>query len=112
MVSEIGQVGTQFDGFGHQSHPAATTTASRPPNRDPSGFPKLGVHNVGTLIARAVLIDIAGYKGVDMLGDNYEITVADLEGAVEKQNITFQPGDAIIINTGWGKLWGKQNARY
>jgi len=25
-----------------------------------------------------VLIDIAGYKGVDMLGDSYEITVDDV----------------------------------
>jgi kynurenine formamidase len=31
---------------------------------------------------------------------------------VKKQGITFQPGDAIIIHTGWGKLWGKENARY
>jgi hypothetical protein len=46
-----------------------------------------------------VLIDVAGFKGVDMLGDNYEITVADLEGAIRKRNITFQPGDAIIIYT-------------
>ena len=64
------------------------------------------------LVARGVLIDVAGYKGVAMLGDNYEITVEDLEGAVKKQNLTFQPGDAIIIHTGWGKLWGKENARY
>ena len=70
------------------------------------------MHNVGTLIARAVLIDVAGLKGVDILPDNYEITVADLEAAVKKQNITFQQGDAIIIHTGWGKLWGKENARY
>jgi kynurenine formamidase len=113
VISEIGQVGTQFDGFGHQSHAGShyncfktTEIATR------SGFSKLGIHNVGTLIARAVLIDMAGYKGVDTLPDNYEITVADLEGAVAKQNITFQRGDAIIIHTGWGKLWGKQNARY
>src|SRR5262249_29364836 len=36
----------------------------------------------------------------------------DLEGALKKQNITLQPGDAVIINTGWGKLWGKDNACY
>jgi kynurenine formamidase len=26
--------------------------------------------------------------------------------------VTLQPGDAVIINTGWGKLWGKDNARF
>jgi kynurenine formamidase len=30
----------------------------------------------------------------------------------KKQNLTLQPGDAVIIDTGWGKLWGKDNARY
>jgi len=47
-----------------------------------------------------------------MLPDNYEITVADLEGALKRQNITLQPGDAVILHTGWAKLWGKDNARY
>ena len=91
----------------------AGTTASRSrstPSAD--GFAKLGIHNVGALITRGVLIDVAGYKGVEMLGDNYEITVEDLEGALRKQNLTLQPGDAVIIHTGWGKLYGKDNARY
>jgi kynurenine formamidase len=47
-----------------------------------------------------------------MLGDNYEITVDDLDGALKKQNLTLQPGDAVIIHTGWGKLYGKDNPRY
>jgi kynurenine formamidase len=64
------------------------------------------------LITRGVLIDVAGFKGVEMLGDTYEITVEDLEGALKKQNVTLQPGDAVIINTGWGKLYGKDNPRY
>ena len=59
-----------------------------------------------------MLIDVAGLKGVPMLGDDYEITVADLEQALAKQNVKLQPGDAVIIHTGWGKLWEKDNARY
>jgi kynurenine formamidase len=113
VLSEIGQVGTQFDGFAHQTHGNSLyncfkvdETATR------TGFRKLGIHNVGTLFTRGVLIDVAGFKGVEMLGDNYEITVEDLEGALKKQNVTLQAGDAVIIHTGWGKLWGKDNARY
>ena len=77
-----------------------------------NGFSKLGVQNVGALFTRGVMIDVASFKGVAMLGDTYEITVADLEGAMKRQNMTIQPGDAVIIHTGWGKLWGKDNARY
>ena len=64
------------------------------------------------IFTRGVLIDIAGYKGVDMLGDSYEITRADLEGALEKQNVEITPGDVVIIHTGWGSLWMKDNDRY
>src|SRR5438552_11486745 len=113
VTSEIGQVGTQFDGFAHQSHGNSHYNCFKTDEiATRSGFTKLGVQNVGALITRGVLIDVAGYKGVEMLGDTYEITVEDIEGALKKQNVTLQPGDAIIINTGWGKLWGKDNARF
>jgi kynurenine formamidase len=113
VVSEIGQVGTQFDGFAHQTHLNSWYNCIKvDENATRSGFTKLGVHNVGALFTRGVLIDVAGYKGVPMLGDNYEITVEDLEGALKKQNVTLQPGDAVVINTGWGSLYGKDNARY
>jgi len=59
-----------------------------------------------------VLIDVAALKGVDILGDSYEITVQDLQQALQRQNLSLQPGDAVIINTGWSRLWGKDNARY
>jgi kynurenine formamidase len=113
LISEIGQVGTQFDGFAHQTHENSWYNCFKvDEHATRGGFRKLGVHNVGALMTRGVLIDIAGYKGVEMLGDNYEITVEDIEGALKKQNLALQPGDAVLINTGWGKLWAKDNARY
>lgn len=113
IITELGQVGTQFDGFAHQTHEDSWYNCHKvSENTTRSGFGKFGVHNIGALFTRGVLIDVAGYKGVDMLGDNYEITVEDLEGALKKQNLTLQAGDAVIIHTGWGKLWGKDNARY
>lgn len=113
VITEIGQVGTQLDGFAHQTHGNSfyncfkvDETATR------TGFTKLGIDKVGMLMGRGVLIDVAASKGVEMLPDNYEITVEDLEAALKKQGTMLQPGDAIVINTGWGKLWGKDNARY
>ncbi len=113
LTSEVGQIGTQFDGFAHQSieygHYNCFKTdeiAAR------TGFTKLGIEKVGTLMTRGVLIDVAALKGVDILDDKYEITVQDLQQALQRQNVTLQPGDAVIINTGWSKLWGKDNPRY
>jgi len=113
VTTELGQVGTQFDGFTHQSHGDSLYNCFKISEiSSRTGFTKLGIEKVGMLMARGVLIDVAGLKGVDTLPDTYEITVQDLQQALKKQNVTLRPGDAVIINTGWGRLWGKENARY
>ena len=113
LLSEIGQVGTQFDGSAHQTIEDKVYNCYKLDEISTrTGFTKVGIEKVGPLITRGVLIDVAGTKGVDMLGDTYEITVADLEAALQRQNQKLQPGDAVVIHTGWGKLWGKDNARY
>jgi kynurenine formamidase len=113
VVTELGQVGTQFDGFAHQTHEDSWYNCAKvSENATRSGFNKYGIHGVGQLFTRGVMIDVAGFKGVEMLGDSYEITVEDLQGATQKQGLTLQPGDAILIHTGWGRLYGKDNPRY
>jgi kynurenine formamidase len=114
VTAEIGQVGTQFDGFAHQSHGDSHYNCFKTSEiATRNGFNKLGVQNAPAFFARGVLIDVAALKGVEMLGDTYEITVADLQQALARQgNMKLQPGDALIIHTGWGKLYGKDNARF
>jgi len=113
VVSEIGQVGTQLDGFAHQTHEDSHYNCFKTGAISTrGGFTKLGIEKVGMLMTRGVLIDVAGLKGVDTLPDTYEITIKDLQDALAKQRMTLQPGDAVLINTGWNKLWGKDNARY
>ncbi|PYS04420.1 MAG: cyclase [Acidobacteria bacterium] len=113
VIGEMGQIGTQFDGFSHQGIDNGFYNCFKQDQiATRNGFSKLGVEKVGTLMTRGVLIDIAALKGVEMLPDTYEITVRDLQDALKRQNLTLQPGDAVIINTGWGKLWGKDNVRY
>lgn len=113
VIAEIGQVGTQFDAFAHQTIEDGWYNCFKVnENTGRGGFNKLGVHNVGAIVTRGILIDVAGLKGVETLPDTYEITVQDLEDALKKQNLAVQPGDAVLINTGWGKLWAKDNARF
>jgi kynurenine formamidase len=113
VITEIGQVGTQHDGFNHQTHENSMYNCVKVDEAATrTGFNKLGIEKVGALITRGVLVDVAGLKGVDILPDTYEITVQDLDQALQRQNLKLQPGDAVIIHTGWGKLWAKDNARY
>jgi kynurenine formamidase len=113
VIGEMGQIGTQFDGFSHQGIAggfyncfALDQIGTR------TGFTKLGIEQVGSLVTRGVLVDVAALKGVAVLPDSYEITPRDLQDALARQNLMLRPGDAVIVNTGWGTLWGKENARY
>jgi kynurenine formamidase len=113
VVSEIGQVGTQFDAFPHQTiGNSLYNCLSMDEVATRTGFTKLGVESIGAIVTRGVLIDVAALKNVEMLSETYEIGVQDLQQALARQKLTLQPGDAVIIHTGWGKLWGKENARY
>jgi kynurenine formamidase len=113
VVAEIGQVGTQFDGFAHQTIGDSMYNCFKVSDVSTrTGFTRLGIHNVGAIVSRGVLIDIAALKGVGTLPDTYEVTPEDLQQALAKQGVALQPGDAVLIHTGWGKLWGKENVKY
>lgn len=113
VITELGQVGTQFDGFTHQTIGstiyncvALDSIATR------SGFTKMGVEQIGLLMTRGIVIDVAALKAVDALPQAYEVTPDDLQAALKRQKLAIQPGDAVLIHTGWGKHWGKDNGRY
>jgi len=113
VSGEIGQIGTQFDGLGHLGIGDLFYNGNnRQQFATADGLTKLGIENVGPLFTRGVLIDVAKYKGVPQLALNYEITAADLRGALQAQKLEIHPGDAVLINTGWGSLWMKDNAKF
>ena len=113
MFTEMGQVGTQFDGFTHQTIGDSLYNCVKMDDvATRGGFTKLGIEKTGMLMTRGVLIDVAALKGVDMLPATYPITVDDLQAALKRQKLTLQPGDAVIVNTGWGRLWDKEGERY
>ncbi len=117
VSGELGQIGTQFDGLGHVGTEIdgdfVFYNGFRLSEFGTSyGLTKLGVENVGTLFARGVLVDIAGYKGVDTLPARYVVTVEDIEGALERQGVEIREGDAVLFHTGWGRLWMVDNDAY
>lgn len=113
ISGELGQVGTQFDGLGHagigdlfyNGVSADDFVAS-------DGLTKYGVDQIGPIVTRGVLIDVAAYKGVEILNGGYEITEDDLRGALDRQGIAITTGDVVLIHTGWGLLWMRDNERF
>ena len=124
VCAEIGQVGTQFDGPGHIGMRMAMADGSvedvyyngftGDEMYSPYGLRALGVENVKPIVTRGVLIDVAGYKGLPNLPARYEVTLADVRGALGRQGLSendLRPGDALLFRYGWARLW-KEPARY
>ena len=113
VSGEIGQVGTQFDGLGHVGIGDLFYNGN---NRNDfakaEGFTKLGIENVGAIATRGVLVDVAAFKNVAQLQGGYEITLADLRGALERQRTEIRAGDVVLVHTGWGALWLADNAKF
>ena len=97
VLAEIGQVGTQFDTFAHQTIGDSLYNCFKLDDiATRNGFWKLGIENIGGLMTRGVLLDIAALKGVEMLPDTYEITVADLQQALQRQQLTLRDRKSVV----------------
>jgi kynurenine formamidase len=113
ISGELAQIGTQFDGLGHVGIGELFYNGNkRGEFATADGFKKLGIENVGAIVTRGVLVDVAKFKGVPSLNAPYAITVADLTGALQRQKVDIRPGDVVLIHTGWGGLWMKDNAKF
>ena len=114
---EIGQVGTQFDGLGHVGVRIDGEDYFYNGNKlsefgDPYGLKKLGVENVGVFFTRGILIDVATLRDADRLRAGYVISPDELEACLKKAKLKIQEGDVVLIRTGHGKLWMKDNEAY
>jgi kynurenine formamidase len=69
---------------------------------------------VKPFFTRGHLFDVEAVKG-RMLEAGEEIKLADLRAAMQRQGINeadIKPGDAVFFQTGWSKLWMKNNDKY
>jgi kynurenine formamidase len=83
-------------------------------SESPSGLLKLGieVYPKEKLINRAVLLDVARFKNVDALDAGQEITAEDLQATAKAEGVEIQPGDSVLIRTGFGKYFEADRAKY
>jgi hypothetical protein len=107
------QVGTQLDSIGHiQIGDRFYNGWTSKDVVESWGINRFGMETVPPIVTRGVLADIALYKGVERLPKGYVITIEDLQGALRRQRVTLHAGDALLFHTGWGGLWGRDNAEF
>jgi kynurenine formamidase len=71
------------------------------------GVLKCDCTTIPPIVARGVLLDVAGARNVDVLPAHYAITPADVDAALSRQKVKLQPGDVVLIRTGTLRSWGR-----
>ena len=68
----------------------------------------ISCHHVDTIepiFRRGVLLDVAGSEGTDALPGDFAIGADCLERAADRQGVAPEPGDVVLVRTGWGRYW-------
>ena len=96
-------IGSQIDGLGH----IGTTEAMFYNCNDGkefaqiTGLTKLGIEKIPPIVARGVVIDIAGHLGIEYLDSGVTFSLEQLKQAALSQNVSIQKGDVVLLHTGW-----------
>jgi kynurenine formamidase len=114
---EIGQIGTQLDGLGHvgvriDGDDYFYNGHRRSQFGTAYGLEKLGIENVGVFFTRGVLLDVARSRGVLRMKAGEVITAGDLETTAKAQGVSIGEGDVVLVRSGHGQLWMKDNTAF
>ncbi|MFO0822825.1 MAG: cyclase family protein [Gemmataceae bacterium] len=103
--------GTHIDALSHQASELTLFGGVRVETTEtPTGFTQLGVETIPLLLCRGVLLDMAGWKGVDRLSPRSAITAGDLAACAAQQGVEVRPGDVLLVRTGYAALWENEPA--
>ena len=104
--------GTHIDALGH------TTDGDRMYNGfrvedgvGNQGLIRLGIENLPPVISRGVLLDMTLERGRPLDGGE-AITEEDLRRCLLRQGVSINPGDIVLVRTGWSAHYGVDNRRY
>lgn len=99
-LNHFGYNGEIFNGFSARDHLGARNWTKCGPEKHPP------------ILARGVLLDIAGLHGVSRLPPSYAIGQADILACLKHQNTEIRPGDVVLIRTGLMEIWPKAEFSY
>jgi len=74
----------------------------------PAGFTALGADTIPPLIARGVLLDVAGALGESRLPDGHSVSLGELQDAA--RGVSLRAGDAVLVRLGSGAVWSDRGA--
>ncbi|MGH9661241.1 MAG: cyclase family protein [Bryobacteraceae bacterium] len=106
-------VGTQIDGLGHITTGADNHWYNGFREQDHGGdfgIRRADADKIPPIVARAVMIDVAAWRGVDALPSNYAIGSKDLQAVLSAQKVDVEAGDVVLVRTGTLRYWGENGS--
>lgn len=102
-------VGTHIDALAHISFDGLLNGGLDARETERGGrFRQLGAETIPPLVRRGLLLDAASGRGP--WPPEQEIGPADLQSALDRTGARPEPGDVLLIRTGWGMLWDDRQA--
>ncbi len=86
-----------FDGRMYNGRPAAWVTSRQGATANDVRPAAQGI------VTRGVLVDVARHLGVDWLEAGEPVLPSHVQGALRDQGVKPQPGDALLLRTGYGQ---------
>lgn len=104
-------VGTHIDALAHVSQDGRLHGGLDAVEEQIGGrFMTGGIQDVPPMVCRGILLDVPNTLGVEMCEPAYEITPADLDATVQQQGTDPQPGDVVLVRSGWARRWDDRDA--
>jgi kynurenine formamidase len=74
-------------------------------------FKEHGVETIAPFFCRGVLLDVAGYRGVETLPPATRITAEELQAVLQWEGVAPPAaGEAVLIRSGWARHWNDPEA--
>ena len=98
-------IGPQIDGLGHIGVDHVYYNGYKDKDfAKADGLKKLGIEKYPPIVARGVVLDMAGYFGVKIVKEGTPYTKEDIIGAAKKQGVEIRKGDVVLFHSGWLNL--------
>ena len=96
-------IGPQIDGLGHIGAPGGIYYNCNDAKDFAflTGLTKLGIEKIPPIVARGIVLDMAGHLGVEHMEAGQFFGVDDVQAVEKKQGTPVREGDVVLFHTGW-----------
>ena len=106
MIIMGGHTGTHLDALCHVSQDGKLHGGIDAQTAQTGGrFQKLGLETVEPIFCRGVLLDVAGFRGVDALPGGEPVSGDELRAVAARDGLELPPGGAVLVRSGWARHW-------